>query len=101
MENTNENRMENMNENLEKNMNENRDKKKMYSTICVSNNTKLRLQNIKREVYVKKQKWLKTYEDIILFVLDEWLNFNGLSGLIGKEDGGNGGRVEKTDREEG
>jgi hypothetical protein len=96
------------------NMNENRDKKKMFSTICLSNDTKLRLQNIKREVYVKKQKWLKTYEDIILFVLDEWSMLNEFSEEDkgkneeerGKEDRGkdvieDGGRIEKTDRKEG
>jgi len=48
------------------------------SSIQVSTDTKVRLLEVKRIVYLKERKLLKTYEDIINYVVEEWLSERGV-----------------------
>jgi hypothetical protein len=55
------------------------------SSIQLTTDTKMRLLEVKRVVYVKDRKLLKTYEDVINYVVEEWLSERGVEATGRKE----------------
>jgi sulfur relay (sulfurtransferase) DsrF/TusC family protein len=58
---------------------------KKLSSVQLSTDTKMRLLGVKRIVYIEKHKLLKTYEDIINYVIGEWLSERGVKETDRKE----------------